>query len=362
MAIMPTSEESFDVLESSVSKELESISPGPVRERLEGIDEAIFGSRPGWLIPAGIDARRIPAAVGYVAFRRRYYHGSRKGTYCHPLDAAAGIPKRGRISDAMTLRIARAAADTAYSKAARWAAPFPSCGASRSTAFRALRDAEVAIEDRRDLSGPGKVHAMVDEKYAEMLGKPRKSRVCSATKFRGEIDGRLTKLPGSGFSRGTPTRSCFSRSRRPTGRTRGSASKRSSPGFRTSGRIPWGIGRTGKDTTSMSHNIRDGRGRYCSALNTGACRLYDSIREFYLQQRNIMQETAECEPILLEIGRAANKTGRRSAFLAIKRLKGNLIADKVKFSRKRGNRSAPRSDLRPRAARLARRRERMRKT
>lgn len=183
MGIIANNQSVFD----SVVENEKASSAGRISAEIEAFDRLIYSK---------IDHKRfsvvrykprtVATSAGDVNYRRRYYRDSLDGTYYCPADMALGLGRRVRISNELRVRLVQNAADMSYSLAARTASELSPV--SKATVCRAVAKAKVesslpGLAERP--SGGARVHVQIDEKYLSIDGSKKKTRLYTATIFRG---------------------------------------------------------------------------------------------------------------------------------------------------------------------------------
>ena len=184
MGIIANNQSAFD----SVVENEKAASAGRIAAAIEAFDRLIYSRIDhGRFAVVRNKPRTVATSAGDVTYRRRYYRDSLDGTYYCPADMALGLGKRVRISNELRVRLVLNASEMSYSLAARTASEYSTV--SKATVCRAVAKAKVESTlpglAAKGPSGGARIHVQIDEKYVSIAGSRRKTRLYTATIFRG---------------------------------------------------------------------------------------------------------------------------------------------------------------------------------
>jgi len=127
-------------MEREVTEKVKNCACDLVSQYLEEVDAQLLADKSGrreagYAVERRDDERRVLTAFGELGYRRAYY-ASKDGTYAYLVDQAVGLEGYARVSDGVSVSLARAAGQMSYAKSSGYVTD----GAvSRQTVMRKVR-------------------------------------------------------------------------------------------------------------------------------------------------------------------------------------------------------------------------------
>ena len=138
-------------------------------------------------------ARTIYTTNGAITFKRRYYYDTLNKSYLYPLDMVLNLPKYRRVTDELAIKTMERASELTYFQVGQNL--HSSFTFSKSTIYRIIKNTSIEkIESKTLIANSAKVHVQIDEKYVGIRGKKYKSRLYTATIFKGIIRGKKRNI------------------------------------------------------------------------------------------------------------------------------------------------------------------------
>ena len=118
------------------------------------------------------DERRILTEFGEFDYKRDYYLDKRDGRYRYLVDEALDVEKKQRISSAVGLALAGAAAEMSYEKSSRYVAGGE---VSRQTVMGKVRNSQPKAEAQKEKKQVTALHVDADEDHVTLSGGKKSS-------------------------------------------------------------------------------------------------------------------------------------------------------------------------------------------
>lgn len=130
------------------------------------------------------NSRTIYTSSGAITFKRRYYFDKLNKQYFYFFDMILNLNKYQRITNGLKIKILNLASELTYNQTGRTLND--DFVLSKSTIYRVIKNTIVEkIDDKAIKTNDSLVHIQIDEKYISIIGKKYKSRLYTATIFKG---------------------------------------------------------------------------------------------------------------------------------------------------------------------------------
>ena len=171
-------------VEDFAFKELKEAALELMKGYAEELDKALYEDKvgrrkEGMRVQRLRDQRTILTRIGELRYRRNYY-ALKDGTYGYPADQVLGVDSYRRVSEGVTLRLAKEAMETSYSKASRL---ITEGAVSKQTVMHAVRRCRPAEEYCRQRK-TAVLHIDADEDHVS-LQNGRNLNVPMVTAYEG---------------------------------------------------------------------------------------------------------------------------------------------------------------------------------
>lgn len=172
-------------LERGLTEKVQACVCDFMSQYLEEVNQQILADqsgrrRAGFTVERHDDERRLLTTFGEICYTRSYFAG-KDGTYAYLADRAVGVENYSRVSEGVSVSLAKAAGEMSYAKSSRY---ITGGAVSRQTVMNKVRSCQPAPSPEPEKLRVSALHIDADEDHVTMVGG-RKSIVPLISVYEG---------------------------------------------------------------------------------------------------------------------------------------------------------------------------------